>query len=236
MSESEHKLFVEFFSDTAEDVKASRAEGVPKFKDVEKIRIRWPGDKSRELVAPADGKSLRGPDGRWLTYAERWPEHYKAFKAGQAYIGEGTPISEAPFLTEARRRELRAMEIHTIETLAELPDRMRTRLGMGGLELMQQARAWVEKQKGFAAESRLASENEALRAQLNALAEKVAMLGQSSAPKVDAVSPFASWADDDMKAYIKDATGQAPRGQPSHDTLVKMCDEINTKAKEKADA
>jgi len=134
---------------------------------------------------------------------------------------------------------LRAMEIHTIEVLAELPDRLRTRLGMGGLELMQQARAWCEKQKGFAAESRLASENEALRAQLNALAEKVALLGQApaaTATTFDAVSPFASWKDDDMKAYIKDASGQAPRGQPSHDTLVKMCDELNTKAKEKAAA
>jgi hypothetical protein len=235
--ETDHKLFVEFFPKTEPDPVASREAGMPKFKTVDMISIKWPGDKSRHLVAPANSPSLRGPDGYWLTYAQRWPEHFKAYKAGQEYIGDGVPISEAPFLTEARRMELKAQNIHTIEALRDMPDNIKKKVGHDGHELSTQAKVFLEKQAGFAVESRLAAQNEALQAQVTMLSEQMANLMKAGpVAKPQEASPFMEMGDDELKAYIKDASGSLPRGQPSHETLVRMCDEIIAKDKEKAAA
>lgn len=42
----------------------------------------------------------------------------------------------------------------------------------------------------------------------------------------DIASEFADWADADIKEWIRDETGAAPRGNPSHATLVVMADQI----------
>jgi hypothetical protein len=40
-----------------------------------------------------------------------------------------------------------------------------------------------------------------------------------------------------MKEWIKDASGSRPRGNPSRETLIRMCDELNTEtAAKKAEA
>jgi hypothetical protein len=73
----------------------------------------------------------------------------------------------------------------------------------------------------------------AMQAQMDSL-----IAGQAKQEKpavvIDDAGGFNDWADDDMKAFIKDASGQGVRGQPSHETLVRMCNEIVVEsAKEK---
>ena len=68
------QLHVEFFTDAREDKKASRAAGRPIYKDVELVRIKFPGDNKRMLVAPANDPSVMDKgSGRHITYAERFP-------------------------------------------------------------------------------------------------------------------------------------------------------------------
>jgi hypothetical protein len=80
-----------------------------------------------------------------VTYAEVYNEQYRKFKAGQQQTVSGTPLSEAPFLTEGKRRELRALNIHTVEQLAGLDGANLKTLGMGGREWKNQARrSWPQ--------------------------------------------------------------------------------------------
>jgi hypothetical protein len=45
-------------------------------------------------------------------------------------------------------------------------------------------------------------------------------------PAAESPSSFEAMADDDLKSFIADKTGSRPRGQPSHETLVRMAKEL----------
>lgn len=46
-------------------------------------------------------------------------------------------------------------------------------------------------------------------------------------PSVSAVSPFADWDDDTIRAWITEQGGDNPHHKCSHDTLVAKADELN---------
>ena len=229
-------LHVEFFMQAVENPLKTKAEGRPIFEDREMIRIRFPGDNKRILVDYANSETTNPETRERATYAERFPKHYEAFTKNQSYNGEGTPLSELPFLTEAKRAELRALNIQTAEALANMPERNRSALGMGGQQLMMQARAYLERAQGSALETKMAAENADLRAQIEIMRQQIAGLAQQKPAPAHVAdedeaddetggSPFETWADADLKALIKDRSGNAPRGNPSHETLVRMADE-----------
>jgi hypothetical protein len=241
MADQKSDVHVEFFSDPVKHETKSREAGRPIFTDAEFVRIRWPGDRNRELVAPANQPSVRNPDtNEWLTYIDRYPRHYEAFKQNATFIGEGAPIEEAPFLTKAQVAELKAVNIFTIESLAGLSESSMSKLGMGARKLMDQAKAYVEKAKDSALETKLAAQNADLREQLKALGAQVAALSgkdlvrtptpEPDAPEDSDVSPFEGWEASQLKAYIKDKTGEAPRGNPSLETLMRMAEDARPAA------
>lgn len=230
-------LHIEFKNVAVENRAKSLKEGRPIFDQQEQVHIKFVGDTRKELVAPAHEKCIRDPaTNHWVSYAQLYHRHYEAFKSGEAAIGEGTPISELPFLTEARRAELRALHIHTAEALAQLEGPNLSRLGMFGRELKEQAKAYIDRAKETALESRLSAENAALRAQLDALSAQVQAMRTPSAPlatpaesEVEDPTPsvFSGWDDAALKAFIKERSGTAPRGQPLHETLVRLAEEAN---------
>jgi hypothetical protein len=228
-------LHIEFFAEAVQNKARSALEGRPIFEDKEFIRIRFRGDRNRVLVAPANEGAIRHPETNlpW-SYKDRFPKHYAAFKAGQAYRGEGTPISELPFLTEAKRAELRALNIHTAESLAGLEGTPLTRLGMGGREMKNQAEAYLAHAASSATDTRFAAENAELRSQIAALQAQFAELAKAQSQPEPAVSPFQAWDDATLKSWIGEKTGTKPKGNPSHATLVGMADEINATATEAA--
>lgn len=230
MANEPSAVHVEFFIDTVENKAKSLKEGRPIFDEKEFVRIKFPGDKTREHVAPAHEGYRRDKNNNthWVTYAEDFPQHYEAFKAHQTYLGEGTPLSEVPFLTEARRAELRALNIHTAEHLAGLDGAFLSKLGMGGRADKDKAQAWIDKAKDSALETRLAAANAALTERVENLTRQMADIvagRQSTAP--GAASPFAGWEDGAIKDWIATHTGAKPKGNPSHTTLVATADEIS---------
>lgn len=226
------RLHVEFYTSPKQNMKRTREEGRPIFEDAEFVRIRFAGDRNRTLEAPANQPSVRDPQDntRWLTYIDRFPDHYKAFKEGRVYRGGGTPLDELPFLTASQRAELRAVNIHDAETLAAMEGEPLKKLGMFGRALKDQAQAWLDKAKGSADLTRMAADNAALREQMEAmqrqLAEFIARGNAPSAPSAAPASQFAAMDDNAIKDFIKQKTGERPRGNPSHATLVSMADEI----------
>jgi hypothetical protein len=215
-----------FFIHTVQDQKRSKEEGRPIFKDIECVEIRMAANKQTVAVFPAHEFWAWGEvDGirQKITYAMRFADQYKRFKASEAQVMTGTPLEELPFLTQAKRSELKALSIYTAEALASLDGTPLKQLGMGGRGLKEQAQAYLDRATDSAAVTRLAAENEALRAALKD-AQQVSPV---------AASPFNDMDEEALKEWIKDASGSRPRGNPSKETLIRMANEINEDLKSK---
>lgn len=240
MSDNAPRNHVEFYTFAAPNPRKTQEEGRPIFDDREMVRIKIPGDRRLTIEAPANEKFRRDiSTNEWVTYKDEYPRHYELFKKGMEQVGTGTPISELTFLTEAKRAELRALNILTAEHLAGLDGSNLGRLGMGGRALKDQAQAYLDKASQGAGVSKLAADNEELRRQVEAMqAQMQAFMAQGNAPTPAPMKPvtadetapastFEDWSDESLKTFIKERSGTAPRGNPSHATLIRMCDEIH---------
>lgn len=216
------------------DEAATKKAGRPIFKDVEMVEIVIAGDRHfRPTVGAHD--FWKNIEGEAITYAMRWPDQYRRFKEGRAQTAEGTPVEELPFLTQAKRYELKALGIYTADALAALDGKNLKTLGIGGRELKDQARAYLDNAHGSANVTAMARELAAVRAELEAMrADAVRrpepVADMPVAPELlDPPSEFESWSDEELKLHIAGETGSRPLGNPSHETLVKMADELAEK-------
>lgn len=209
---------IEFTAEAIHDEAASKLKGRPIYRDVEMVKIQFPADRQRSLIRPAhaEWKKIKGQK---VTYADRFPEQYKRFKADEPQVVEGTPLKEAPFLTAAQRASLKALQVYTVEQLASLDGQPLKNIGAGGRGMQQAALAYLDNARGSADVTRLADENEKLRATLRDLQ------AQSTAPVER--SKFDDMSDSSLKDFIKEKSGAAPRGNPSRTTLVRMAREVD---------
>jgi hypothetical protein len=201
--------------------------GRPIYEDMEICEIRTAGDRQSIKVFPAHevshhDETADGGSGEPVTYAMRFPEQYKRFKDGTTQSQTGTPLEELPFLTQGKRYELKALNVHTAEALASLDGNPLKQLGLGGRELKNQAQAYLDTADKTANVTKLASENESLRQQIEAMRRDLAKPVEPVEP-----SQFDAMDDEQLKAFIADKSGSRPRGQPSHATLVRMAEELS---------
>jgi hypothetical protein len=205
-------LVVPFFKSIAEhDPVASKEAGRPIYHDREVCEIRIAGERNYVLVVPVNAMWVRDDNGDEITYAMRWPKEYARFQEGKEQIADGTPLSELPFLSEAKRAELRGLKIYTAEALASLDGKNLKALGVMGRELKTQAEAYLETSAKTGANTALAAEIEALRAEIAALRGGEAEIGAPDEAEKEAI-----------KTQIAAATGARPRGNPSLATLREM--------------
>lgn len=249
MAQEAMKIVPEFYIGTFKDEQASETAGRPIHKEVEMCRFRWIGDNKRDLSKPAHEKStFDRASNAWISAAERFPEHYAAFKRNMKFVGDGTPIDEAPFLSNTDKADLKAINIHTIEALAALDMAGQRKIGMEAAKLVAKAKAYIDNAKGSSDVTALAAQNAEMKEQLARMQEQMAQLMNSKAAPAPAPVPvvedegepasansiFNTFDDATLKAFIKEKTGAAPRGTPSHATLVSMAEEANASAKEAA--
>lgn len=223
-----------FYADAVENKAKSKEAGRPIFEDRELVEVRFPGNRQTVSVFPAHAicgeQQDEDGDTRPMTYAERWPEQYRRFKAKEQQIVAGTPLDELPFLTQAKRSELRALSIYTAEALAALDGNELKNLGQGGRDLKNQAQAYLDKAAGSA-------DVTAMAAQIAEMAQTIAELkAQSTVAPVEpeTESPFAEWSLEELKDWIQERTGERPKGNPGVASLVKRADEINAGLAERA--
>lgn len=211
-----------FYIHTTENKAKSKQAGRPIFDDMEVVEVRFAGNRQTVSVFPAHAvcgeRQDEDGDTHKMTYAERWPDQYKRFKAKSQQIAEGTPVDELPFLTQAKRSELKALSIYTAEALAALDGTELKNLGQGGRDLKNQAQAYLDNAAGSADVTKMA-------AQIAELTQLVAEL-RSDKPQGSTVSEFESWTDQQIKDWIEEKISERPKGNPSHATLVKRADEI----------
>lgn len=97
----------------------------------------------------------------WLT---KLRENYALWKKGEEPAPNGTPIRGWPMVSPAQAANIISANVLTVEDLAQANDEARHRIGMGSLDLVNKAAAWVKAQKDHGP---LVTENAKLRATLS---------------------------------------------------------------------
>jgi len=172
-------LFVEFYLEAIEDQDETRAQGRPIYKDMEMISIRIMGDKNTHVVRPIDlkGTPTTPPDN------VRWPVQYAAFKNQSVQPQVGTPITEWPVVSKSMAMNLKSLNIHTVENLAEVSDGNLQNIGMGARDLRDKAIAFIEQAKDGSGIVKLQEENKDLRTKIEALQNQINALAEQKSKK-----------------------------------------------------
>ena len=204
--------------------------GRPIHDDIEVAYVRFPGQRdSRCVPAVSRAEWVTDPETGGdvaVTYAERYARQYRQWKENQTQTKSGTPLAYAPFLTEARRAELRALNILTVEMLAELDGQPLKNLGLGGRDLKNKAEEYIAQSAQRAPDIQLAGEVEALRIKNEMLETDLKALREKASVSEKADTLFDEMTTDQIKDFIATATGHAPQGQINRKTLVRMASEV----------
>jgi len=243
-AKDDNHVIVEFYTKARENKRKSAAEGRPVFDNVEMVKIRFSGDKLREHHAPAHEvwstvRQGMGDKGQQVTYAQRFPREYEAYKRQEEIAPSGTPIEELPNLTAAQRAELKSVNILTVEALAGLPSGKP--LGMQGDTMIDLAKTYLARAKDGAKDTELVNrlrnqdtEIADLKAQVAALLRKQEKggkaaddgAGDGNGDEVSEPGPFFGYDSRMLRDYIKAQTGEPPKGNPKLSTLLEMAKEV----------
>lgn len=220
-------LVVVFKTIAQENEAKTLQEGRPIYDDVEICEIRAPGSKDVKHF-PATAMStgwLMDEMGKQyqVSYAERFRHQFQQFKRDATQTKSGTPLDHVPFLTEAKRAELRALNVYTLETLAGIEGNELKNLGINGRELKNQAVAYME-------EALVNAPTMQLQAQLDAMAARNAILEEDilllKAKKQADSESFEDMTAEQLAEYITANTGHAPQGNLSRKTLLRLATDI----------
>lgn len=206
-----------FFIESVEDPLASQREGRPVFFDQERVELIIPGNM---LNSPVEIVSN--------AHKDRWPEAYKRFKDGQEMSASGTPLEMWPILKPAQVRELKAINLYTVEHVAGMNDHVCQKM-MGGQRLRELARAFLDDAAAMALVTKSTAEAEELRRRVTEQDAKIEELtrllnsvhGQlvtlQNAPS--AVAAHVPGQHDPMEAMRQHLATQPAGGQSSLDSL-----------------
>ncbi len=159
LQEEKHGFYVDFELRPAEDREQTIVQGMPIFKDVEFAVITMPGgglvvDKPITDALLAEwrhGDNRRKPPSPFAYRA------YEAWKEGHEIPLNGTDLKNWPGVTPAQLKTCQAATIRTIEDLASANADSIRKLGMGGVALMEKAKAYLDAAGGNKASEEIAA-------------------------------------------------------------------------------
>lgn len=138
LRDPEDTAIPQFFYKEVQNPKKTEEAGRPIFDMRPYVRITIPGDQFHIPVVMVNDN-----------HKNRWPEAWRRFnEEGEEEFVEGTPLGAWPLLNKAQVAELKALNIPTVEALADLNDKY---LKMGLRDLRDQARAFIEASSGDSA-------------------------------------------------------------------------------------
>lgn len=155
-------LDVTFYINAVPHEAKSLHEGRPIYEEKEYVKVVIPGTKNDGYNGP-----IRDD------HKVRFSKQYQAFKAGLEAPVVGTPLDELISITVARRAELKAMNIRTIEQLAGVSDTVGPKLGMGWVNDRKTAIEYLSSAKGKGALSKMMEENKRLKQDIEMLQEQI---------------------------------------------------------------
>lgn len=184
--EEDRPAMVRFETRAVEDKVASRESGGVIYKDVDWVMVTPPYSKDCfeskaktwfETVEKNVRNGRTPPEWR-----DHWKKTYENWKKGEEAPINGTSVKNWSAITKAQCKTLLIANIFTIEDLAIANDEGVRRLGMGGVDLKNKARAYVQATKDTGP---LVMENAALKKQVDQqevtisnLTEKIEIMGQ----------------------------------------------------------
>lgn len=131
-------LMAEFFIIDEYKPFLSAKEGHAIYEAVEMVRIGQPGGKTDIIQRVKFTDDIDGP-----AHPNRFPAQYKAFKAQQEQIPDGTALEMCKFMASHRVKMLKALGVHTAEQMAECPDNILQTLGMGAQRERDLCRTYI---------------------------------------------------------------------------------------------
>ncbi len=217
-----------FMVKEVENIPQSEAAGYPVMEMIEGVEVRFAGSKTYSPFFRANDFSHREGN-HVVTYAERWPDQYRAFKEGSPQEARGTPLQMlAQFgVTPEQMSLCRALKVYSIEALHHLEGQNLKNLGMNGNALKAAAARFMAQRET----------SEGAFAELEMLRKRVAELEErSTVPPVQEATPTEveialmrasgfdpdAASDADLKDRLAEITGERPRGNPSRATLLSM--------------
>lgn len=112
-----HGANINFTLETVPDQAATdKANGVPKFKEVEIITVQYPGGEITPVLVND-------------SHRKEYAEQYAAFKAKEEQPLDGSPLSHWALIPRPVVEELKYFQIKTVEQLAELDDTAKRKIG-----------------------------------------------------------------------------------------------------------
>lgn len=175
---ADNRLFVEFFRKAVPNPFKSNEAGRPVFDEVDFVRISVPGDRNSNYESKVTDEHKQ-------RFAARW----ERYQAGLSQAVSGTPLEQWPQMSVGTVATLKAMNVHTVEQLAEMPDQFAQQI-MGNHDLRKKAKLFLEAAAGEAVNNKLQSELEKRDSEIETLKAQMAQLlaGQAgakqAAPKV----------------------------------------------------
>ena len=142
----------------------SLSEGRPIFEQRAYVQILSPGDTKNIIDTPVSDE-----------HKKRWPSQWEAFLKGSEQPIDGTPLNEWPRLNKAEVEELKAINIFTIEQLADLSDNA-AQGAMGLATLKNHAQAHLSKSKNDGVVYEALDKVDKLTEQMEALTEENKLL------------------------------------------------------------
>lgn len=209
---------VRFYEKPKQNPAKSAEAGRPIFDGVEMVEVIVAGDKHFRPHFPAHEVTVtydsvtQTEDRR--TWAERYPDEYRAFKQQGFSAPSGTPIEAWPILTRMQIAELKALDIFTVEQIADMNDRNRHVLGPNARPLIVQAQTFIAQASDASVPQKLAAENEALKAEIERL--------KAEQQDEEDEGEFAGMTVPEIKDWIEERTGERPKGNPSKATLIRQ--------------
>lgn len=158
-------LFVEFRSEPFYNEFQSKSQGKAIYDNKVMVKIYTPGDKTKIVDRLA---RLEDEDG-FPADSRRWPQQWAAFQEGRKAEVEGTPLGMWPMINSAQVRELNAINIYTVEQLAEVNDSILDNIGLGARSLRDGAITFIRHAQEEGAFAKMEARNNDLQRQLDEL-------------------------------------------------------------------
>lgn len=216
---------------SVEDVPASEREKRLVMKHIEAVEVRFAGSKNYSPVFPVDAMWKR--EGlNVITYAERWPDQYRAFLQGAEQKAEGTPLEMLKGITPSQLSLCRVLKIYSIESLHSLEGQNLKNLGMHANQLKKLAADYMDEKSNNSDIAALKAEIERLKKAIPAKDSTADEIREAvtvaAVPDGVAKDHLFGMTDDELKDFISHKTGSGrPRGNPSRETLLSMAREVS---------
>lgn len=166
--QTDASLAVRFFMFPVLLEKESEAAGIPKYRDIEMLEVRIAGDRNSVIH-----RKVKDED------KIRFRNKYENFKSSIENTMEGTLLNQFPFITASQIEEYKHLNIFTAEQLISIPDGHMHKLGHTGRALINKVKAYMESAKDSAFVTKVISENETLKREMELLKKQMQQIMQS---------------------------------------------------------